>query len=121
LEDCTRVQQTLNGLSRMGLHIVIDDFGTGYSALSYLSKFDVDCIKIDRQFVSGIGHCSRQAELVKAFLAIARALHLGVVAEGVETQAQAAFLRDQGCGLGQGHLFMKPASLAEFHRFLAAS
>jgi len=108
LEDGERIQNTLHELRTIGLQIAIDDFGTGYSALNYLSKFDVSCLKIDRQFVHDIDTDPRQAELIKAFIAIARALRLSVVAEGVETPAQAAFLREQGCEVGQGFLFCRP-------------
>lgn len=118
LEDSERVRETFRELSAAGLQIAIDDFGTGYSALNYLSKFDVQCLKIDRQFVRDIDTDPRQAELVKAFLSIARALRLGVVAEGIETSAQAAFLHASGCSLGQGFLFHRPMTSAAFAQTL---
>jgi len=118
LEDSERIQRSLCELRTIGLEIAIDDFGTGYSALNYLSKFDVTCLKIDRQFVRDIEADPRQAELAKAFIGIARALRLSVVAEGVETPAQAAFLLEHGCDVGQGFLFCRPVSAEHFERGL---
>ncbi|NRF67565.1 EAL domain-containing protein [Aquincola sp. S2] len=118
LEDSDSVRRALHGLSELGLEIAIDDFGTGYSALGYLSKFDVHCLKIDRLFVRDIEAEARQAELVKAFFAIARALGLRVVAEGVETEGQAAFLRAHGCGVAQGFLFCRPVPVPVFEQLL---
>lgn len=108
LEDDEQVRQTLHALTGLGVSIAIDDFGTGYSALSYLTKFDVNCLKIDRQFVRDIEHDQRQRELLKAFIAIAKALDMAVVGEGVETAAQAHFLLTQDCHLAQGYLFSAP-------------
>ena len=103
----------------MGLGISIDDFGTGYSALSYLNRFPVRQIKIDRSFVSGIPATRDKCELVKAMLSISAALRLESVAEGVETPEQAAYLMAHGCELAQGYLFGKPMPLAEFQAMLA--
>ncbi|HSW03978.1 EAL domain-containing protein [Aquabacterium sp.] len=118
LEDSEQVRNTFRELRSIGLEIAIDDFGTGYSALNYLSKFDVQCLKIDRQFVHDIDTDPRQAELVKAFLAIARALGLSVVAEGVETTTQASFLCAHGCAVGQGFLFCRPVPADIFEQAL---
>lgn len=118
LQDCERVQQTLDALRSRGLRIAIDDFGTGYSALNYLARFPVDCLKIDKSFVHAIGRSRRDDELVKAFVAMAGALNLSLVAEGVETAAQADFLRGQGCGLAQGWSFGRPVPEAAFVRGL---
>jgi diguanylate cyclase (GGDEF)-like protein/PAS domain S-box-containing protein len=120
IDDSCRVQQALQALRRRGVEVAIDDFGTGYSALHSLARFDVDVLKIDRSFVQGIGTDRRQAELVKAFLAMAAALGLDVVAEGIETAAQAEFLRWQGCPLGQGWHFGRPMSAASFEERLHA-
>lgn len=114
LENDDQVRQTLHALTGLGVSIAIDDFGTGYSALSYLTKFEVDCLKIDRQFVHGIEHDQRQRELLKAFIAIAKALDMDVVAEGVETVAQAHFLLAQNCQLAQGYLFSAPLPAERF-------
>ena len=118
LEDSLEVAQMLAELDRMGVSISIDDFGTGYSALSYLSRFPVARLKIDRSFVRDIPHERRQCELVKAMLSIAAALQLEVVAEGVETLEQANYLKAQGCRLAQGYLFGKPMAPAAFELML---
>ncbi|AVA26350.1 GGDEF/EAL domain-containing protein (plasmid) [Rhizobium sp. NXC24] len=103
---------TLCALRTMGISIAIDDFGTGYSALNYLARFPIDTLKIDRSFISSGD--KRSAELVKAILSIARCLGQNVVAEGVETVEQAAFLRANGCDAAQGFLYSKPVPKAEF-------
>jgi diguanylate cyclase (GGDEF)-like protein/PAS domain S-box-containing protein len=92
-------------LKREGIRIVLDDFGTGYSSLAYLKDFDVDGIKIDRSFVAGLPHQSRDAAVLGAIMAVARELDLSVVAEGVETSEQADYLRAAGCRHLQGFLF----------------
>lgn len=114
LEDSTLVQQALEALRTLGVRVALDDFGTGYSALNYLTRFHVDCLKIDRSFVQGIGRSEREAELAKAFIAMADALNLDLVAEGVETDAQVAFLLANGCQHGQGYRFGRPVPAAQF-------
>lgn len=112
VQDPARVQQVLEGLRARDIHVALDDFGTGYSALNYLARFPIDVLKIDKSFVKGIGGSARDDELVKAFIALARALNLSLVAEGVEREDQAAFLAAHGCRVAQGWLFGRPA-LAE--------
>jgi len=119
MEDNNEVATMLAALHGMGLSISIDDFGTGYSALSYLNRFPVSQIKIDRSFVNEIPAQKNKCELVKAMLSIASALHLESVAEGVETIEQAEYLMAHGCRLAQGYLFGKPMPLAEFEAVLA--
>jgi diguanylate cyclase (GGDEF)-like protein/PAS domain S-box-containing protein len=114
LEDSRGVHATLDAFDRMGLSIAIDDFGTGYSALSYLHRFPVKRIKIDRCFVHGIPSDRCKSELVKAIISIAQALGLEVLAEGVETPRQAVYLQAHGCRLGQGYLFGEPQPLVGF-------
>lgn len=97
---------TLTDLRDLGITIAIDDFGTGYSALNYLAQFPIDTLKIDQSFVQGTDR--RQKELVKAILSIARCLGQAVVAEGVETADQAAFLSAHGCDAAQGYFYGKP-------------
>ena len=92
----------------MGLSIAIDDFGTGYSALSYLTRFPIDTLKIDRTFVQQVATDRRHAELVKAILSIASCLGQRVVAEGVETMEQAEFLEVHGCENARGYLNGEP-------------
>jgi diguanylate cyclase (GGDEF)-like protein len=105
LPDTTRALQELD---RLGVRLSIDDFGTGYSSLGYVKRFPVDVLKIDRSFVSGILHNEDDAALVRAILALASALRLDVVAEGIESEAQADFLNGSGCGCGQGFWFSVP-------------
>ncbi|HKR40414.1 MAG TPA: EAL domain-containing protein [Paraburkholderia sp.] len=108
LAEDDSVLNTLSTFRSMGLSIAIDDFGTGYSSLSYLARFPIDTLKIDRSFVQKVTMDPRHAELVKAILSIARCLGQEVVAEGVETVEQAAFLRANGCQSAQGFLYSKP-------------
>ncbi|WP_206956350.1 bifunctional diguanylate cyclase/phosphodiesterase [Trinickia acidisoli] len=108
LDEDDSVGHALSAFKRMGLSIAIDDFGTGYSALSYLTRFPIDTLKIDRTFVQKVTTDRRHAELVKAILSISRCLGHRVVAEGVETMEQAAFLNVYGCEVAQGFLYSKP-------------
>lgn len=119
LEDSKEIASMLATFNSMGLAISIDDFGTGYSALSYLNRFPVSQIKIDRSFVQGIPNDHDKTELVKAMISIAQALDLELVAEGVETQEQADCLLAKGCKLVQGYLFGKPMPKALFEEFIA--
>jgi len=121
LEEDDSVMSALLAFESMGLSIAIDDFGTGYSALSYLTRFPIDTLKIDRTFVQRVTTDRRHAELVKAILSIARCLGQRVVAEGVETTEQAAFLDAHGCEVAQGFLYSKPlpkSDIASFPRYL---
>ncbi|MBV8259464.1 MAG: EAL domain-containing protein, partial [Paraburkholderia sp.] len=123
LEEDDSVMSALLAFESMGLSIAIDDFGTGYSALSYLTRFPIDTLKIDRTFVQQVTTDRRHAELVKAILSIARCLGQRVVAEGVETMEQAAFLEAHGCEVAQGFLYSKPlakSDIASFPRYLGA-
>jgi EAL domain-containing protein (putative c-di-GMP-specific phosphodiesterase class I) len=113
LDDSAAVHGTLGRLRAAGIGVAIDDFGMGYSALHYLARFPVDQLKIDRSFVQGIGTSDRRTELVRAFVALARALDLAPIAEGVETAEQLEFLRELGCTMGQGYLFSRPVPVHE--------
>jgi EAL domain-containing protein (putative c-di-GMP-specific phosphodiesterase class I) len=119
LDGDKSVAGMLAELNAMGLTVSIDDFGTGYSALSYLHRFPVSQLKIDRSFVCDIPADRAKSELVKAMLSIATALRLETVAEGVETHAQAAYLEAHGCRHAQGYLFGKPMPRAAFEEVLA--
>jgi diguanylate cyclase (GGDEF)-like protein len=111
--------RTLGRLRELGVRLVLDDFGTGYSSLSYLKHLPLDTIKIDRTFVAGLdGDTDRS--IVEAVVALARGLHIGVVAEGIETEAQYALLRDIGCDVGQGYLFSRPLAAEEAAQFITA-
>ncbi|HZX33501.1 MAG TPA: EAL domain-containing protein [Rhodocyclaceae bacterium] len=120
VEDAVDVGHILEAFHGMGVSISIDDFGTGYSALSYLNRFRVDAIKIDRSFVRDIGARSDGAELVKAIIAMAHSLHLELVAEGIEEKGQELFLRQHGCRVGQGYLYGRPMPIREFEALLAS-
>jgi len=113
MDDHHDVLQVLHDLKRLGISIVVDDFGQGYSSLAYLTRFPIDRLKIDRTFVWRLGTTSADAALVDAILAMAHALSMTVVAEGVETTAQESYLRDRGCEEGQGYLYSKGVSPAE--------
>jgi len=107
-------------LKQMGVRISIDDFGTGYSSLSYLKRFPIDTVKIDQNFVRDLSDLSNDGAIITAVISMARALNLRVVAEGVETEAQLAFLRKENCEVVQGFLHSRPVSAAEFESSLRA-
>lgn len=107
-------------LCSLGIQLSIDDFGTGYSALSYLQKYSFNKLKIDRAFVMHIAESASDRSLVTAIIAMAKALNLKVVAEGIEEQAQADFLKHLGCEYGQGYLFSKPLPADDFEELLLA-
>ncbi len=112
MESSARSAAILLSLREFGVHFSIDDFGTGYSSLSYLHRLPVDVVKIDKSFVQGMEDRSGNGVIVQTMLDMARNLDLAVVAEGVETQAQAAELHRMGCVFGQGFLFARPLSLS---------
>ena len=110
LEDRPLHRQTLAGLSDAGVRLALDDFGTGYSALGYLRQFPMDKLKIDRSFIASIVDEGRSRQLVTAIISMARALDLTVTAEGVETEQQAALLRNVSCERGQGYFLARPST-----------
>ena len=104
----------LRALRELGIRIAIDDFGTGYSALTYLKRFPVDTIKVDRSFVNGLGRDPQDKAIVGAVLAFARALGLDVTAEGIETVEQLRELMAFDCHRGQGYYFARPMTVTDF-------
>ena len=117
-EEAVRAMQNLRAA---GLKISIDDFGTGYSSLSYLTRLPLSALKIDRSFVRDSGTSAESASIVRAIIDMGRNLRFTVIAEGVETEAQAAFLRREGCHQAQGFLFSRPQPAAEVAARLAAA
>ncbi|MDD5578033.1 MAG: EAL domain-containing protein [Methylobacter sp.] len=107
MQDPERTLLVLQQLHRLGVHLSIDDFGTGYSSLTYLRRFPVHSVKIDRSFVMDIPKDEGSMTLVRAIIALSHELKLQVTAEGVETEEQLAFLKDQHCDMLQGYMFSK--------------
>ncbi|MCA1929529.1 bifunctional diguanylate cyclase/phosphodiesterase [Rheinheimera sp.] len=115
------IETMLNIMSQikaMGIHFAIDDFGTGYSSLSYLKKMPMDCIKIDKSFLSGMLENAADFQIIASTIAMVQKLQLQVVAEGVETREQLELLRQQGCDIAQGYLIARPIPQAELAGFL---
>jgi EAL domain-containing protein (putative c-di-GMP-specific phosphodiesterase class I) len=108
----------LEQLSRMGVIVSVDDFGTGYSSMSYLRRFPIDKLKIDRSFISEIMARPDDASIVRAIVSLAHSLRLKVVAEGVETEAQLDFLKTLGCDQYQGYHFSRPLPPDEFETLI---
>ena len=109
---------TLRKVQALGVRLAFDDFGTGYASLNHLTRFPIWRIKIDRTFVNRITNSIEDAAIVRSLIAMAHNLGLRVVAEGVETEAQAAFLLKESCEEAQGYLYAKPLPAAEFETYL---
>ena len=120
IEDTEQAMRTIERLKEMGVRISIDDFGTGYSSLSYLKRLPIDTLKIDRSFVADITEDRGDAAISEAIVSLGRSLHLEVVAEGVETRAQYAYVEALGCDTVQGFLFSKPLDPKDLDQLLAA-
>ncbi|NET27517.1 bifunctional diguanylate cyclase/phosphodiesterase [Okeania sp. SIO1I7] len=118
VEDIDIAQQQLEALKTLGLNLAIDDFGTGYSSLSYLYRFPFDTLKLDRSFLSNIHKHSKNRAIVIAMIQMAHQLDLTVVAEGVETEDELAFLQKHHCDMIQGYLFSPPISAQAFYELV---
>jgi EAL domain-containing protein (putative c-di-GMP-specific phosphodiesterase class I) len=118
VEDSDNTHQVLHELDLAGIRIAIDDFGTGYSGLSYFSRFPVSVVKIDRSFVQGLTTSETETTLVETILLLANKLGVQVIAEGVEKESQAAFLRANHCDMLQGYHIAPPMPEKEFLEFV---
>ena len=108
----------INQLKQLGIRIALDDFGTGYASLNYLRKLPIDILKIDQCFICDLPADKAACAIVLAILQMAKGLGMEVIAEGIETEAQMIFLRDNGCDIGQGYLFSKPIDHHQFTQFI---
>jgi len=118
MQDLDRTRAVLSDLKALGCSVAVDDFGTGYSSLSYLTRLPVDVVKLDQAFVKDVTSNPDDAAIARAVVAMAHSLKLTVIAEGVETAEQLAFLEREGCDAIQGNLFSVPVSLQELRALL---
>ncbi len=121
VDEQSEAVETIKRLRKLGIRLSIDDFGTGYSALSYLRRFDVNSLKIDRSFVTGIEHSEQDASLTRTIIAMAKNFGLEIIAEGVEEKNQLDFLALHDCDFAQGFYLGKPASFDEIIEMLQNS
>ncbi|MDZ8028234.1 MAG: EAL domain-containing response regulator [Nostoc sp. ChiQUE01a] len=117
MQDISSAIATMNKLRSLGVKIAIDDFGTGYSSLIYLKNLPINTLKIDRYFIHNVANDLQKSAITKALIQMAHNLNLNVVAEGVEAEAELAFLRQHNCNSMQGFLFSRPLPAAEFEKF----
>ena len=118
VSDPENVVRTLKELKTLGVQLALDDFGTGYSSLSYLMRFPIDYLKIDRSFVSNVTSNADHSAIARAIIGIAHSLGMRTIAEGVEEEAQAAFLKNNGCDIFQGFYFSQPVTPEEVQALL---
>ena len=114
--DAERAGPTIKAIRALGIRVAIDDFGTGFSNLAQLGSLEIDCLKIDKVFIDAIGTAAPTSEVALHIIHMAESLGLTVIGEGIETEAQAQFLRDYGVGYGQGWLFARACPMAELLR-----
>jgi EAL domain-containing protein (putative c-di-GMP-specific phosphodiesterase class I) len=119
MDDDTRTSDVLTEFRDMGVRLAVDDFGTGYSALSYLRKFPVSTLKIDRSFINDINLSSSHKNLVEAIIAMAHGLDLKTIAEGVENAEQAELLTELNCDMVQGFYYSKAVSSSEIKKLFS--
>ena len=118
MQDVNSAIATMSKLQSLGVKIALDDFGTGYSSLIYLKNLPINTLKIDRYFIHNVANDPQKSAITKALIQMAHNLNLDVVAEGVETEAELAFLRQHNCNFMQGFLFSRPLPASEFEKFL---
>ncbi|MDP4171901.1 MAG: EAL domain-containing protein, partial [Bacillota bacterium] len=121
MQNIERSTVILNQLKELGVKISIDDFGTGYSSLSYLKHLPIDSIKIDKSFVDDIIDHSSQGAMVKTIIDMGHNLNFNVIAEGIEKPEQEAFLKENGCKVGQGYLYSRPLAAEQLQEFISVS
>ncbi len=119
MRDVQAAQAVMDTLHRAGVAIALDDFGTGFSSLAYLKQYPIDTIKIDRSFVAGVPSNAFDTALIEAIVAVAAAFGMRVHAEGIETEAQAVWLRENGCASAQGYFYARPLPVEEFLAYTA--
>jgi diguanylate cyclase (GGDEF)-like protein len=120
MRDDPKMFDRLDALKKIGVRLAIDDFGTGYASLSYLKRLPVDCLKIDRSLIKGVGFDNEDTAIIRAVVTLARSLGITVTAEGVETTEQLSQLRELGCEQGQGYYFARPVSADRLPELLAS-
>jgi diguanylate cyclase (GGDEF)-like protein/PAS domain S-box-containing protein len=118
MQDAESAVDKLHALKAIGVQLAVDDFGIGYSSFSYLRRFPLDALKVDRTFIKDLSADAGAATIVTAMINIGKSLHHRVIAEGVETREQVDFLQKQGCGEGQGYFFCHPVIAEKFAQFL---
>jgi EAL domain-containing protein (putative c-di-GMP-specific phosphodiesterase class I) len=121
MNDVEEAIQVMAALRSHGISIAIDDFGTGFSSLSYLKRFPINTLKIDKSFIRDLTEESKDAAIIRSIITLAESLNLEVVAEGVETVEQLTFLSQQQCNIAQGYHLAKPMPSDEFERFLCSN
>jgi len=120
MQNVVSTASTLAELKAIGVRLAVDDFGTGYSSLSYLTRLPIDALKLDQSFVHNIIVNMSDAIVVRSVINMGQSLKLRVIAEGVETQEQLAFLQGAGCDEGQGYYFSRPMAAKQFAELLEA-
>lgn len=118
VQQPAKAKEILQTLRARGVMIAVDDFGTGYSSLSYLKQYPISKLKIDQSFVRDLSEDADDQAIVRAIIALGRSLDMEVIGEGVETEAQASYLRAEGCNQAQGFLYARPMSVAQFETYL---
>jgi len=121
MQDSKSTSLVLNALKELGVQLALDDFGTGYSSLSYMRRFPIDALKVDQSFVRDLTTDADDASVVSAVINMAKSLHMRVVAEGVETREQRAFLEEHKCSEAQGFYFSRPLKADALADFLRAA
>ena len=119
IEDEKAAVELMRQFKQLGARILLDDFGTGYSSLSQLTRLPIDVIKLDRSFITGIDQNFQAQSLVRSVLSLARAFGFSVVAEGVETEREAQFLKDIGVDYAQGYFYSRPMAADAFEAWVS--